>query len=260
MTNYRNANQTAICVNNTTVTTSFEKKGKITRYAILNNINFSLKEKTIVALMGSNGSGKTTLLNILAGLLKPQDGTISIYGHSPGGIFSNQIVSLVTCGESFIPELTVNENLQYRGILGGLTMQKCLQSIEYYSRRLNLLHLMLRKPDELSVGERQRLIFCAALLKNPSILLLDEFTANMDVDSTTTVYNTLEECRQNGMLAIVATHNKFEVSTICTEVLFLSNNVCAHIPVNQLQQYLPNAFVHGAIPARHSTNSVNICG
>src|SRR5579872_4338606 len=193
---------------------------------VLEGVELTLKEGEIVGLLGRSGSGKSTLLRLIAGLARPQGGTLSYLGHPIDGPARG--VAMVFQGFALFPWLTVLENVQL-----GLEALK-LEPKEIRARALAAIDLIgldgyeSAYPRELSGGMRQRVGFARAVVVHPNILLMDEPFSSLDVLTAENLRTDLLELWANGKLPIkgiiLVTHNIEEAVLTCDRVLLFSSN------------------------------------
>lgn len=181
--------------------------------AILRNTNIELKGGKCILLTGKNGSGKSTLLRILAGILKP-DSTIintgleSLPWHKANKLIRQQIMYLYQ--EPYMFDGSVTRNLEYAidGQKNGKENRKnSADKIQQALKWANLEHRANTSAKCLSGGERQRVALAQAWLKQPSVLLLDEPTANMDEESRQATANLLRKFKDAGTALLIASHD-----------------------------------------------------
>ena len=204
---------------------------------VLEDVNLTLKEGEIVGLLGRSGSGKSTLLRLIAGLAKPQGGSLSYMGTPIQGPV--QGVAMVFQGFALFPWMTVLENVQLGlGALG-------LPPAEVRRRALAAIDLIgldgyeSAYPRELSGGMRQRVGFARAVVVHPNILLMDEPFSALDVLTAENLRTDLIELWANRKLPIkgilLVTHNIEEAVLMCDRALLFSSNpakVSADIPIH----------------------------
>lgn len=180
---------------------------------ILADVDLTIARGEAVALLGRSGSGKTTLLNLLAGILAPDSGTIEIGGgaldpHSAdarAGVRRRRI-GVVFQQFNLIPTLNVLENLEYPSALAGRPTSRVV--LRDQLDRIGLKGLGERFPAELSGGEQQRVAVLRALAHGPDVVLADEPTANLDVDSARAVMALLlAEARERRAALLLVTHS-----------------------------------------------------
>ena len=204
---------------------------------VLDDVNMTLKQGEIVGLLGRSGSGKSTLLRLIAGLARPQGGSLTYMGAPIEG--PAQGVTMVFQGFALFPWMTVLENVEL-----GLEAQG-LPEAEIRSRALAAIDLIgldgyeSAYPRELSGGMRQRVGFARAVVVHPNILLMDEPFSALDVLTAENLRTDLVELWGNGKLPIkgimLVTHNIEEAVLMCDRVLLFSSNparVSAEIVIN----------------------------
>jgi len=204
---------------------------------VLDDVNLTLKQGEIVGLLGRSGSGKSTLLRLIAGLARPQGGSLTYMGAPIEG--PAQGVAMVFQGFALFPWMTVLENVQL-----GLEALGLPQA-EIRSRALAAIDLIgldgyeSAYPRELSGGMRQRVGFARAVVVHPNILLMDEPFSALDVLTAENLRTDLVELWGNGKLPIkgimLVTHNIEEAVLMCDRVLLFSSNpakVSAEIVIN----------------------------
>ena len=204
---------------------------------VLDDVNLTLKEGEIVGLLGRSGSGKSTLLRLIAGLARPQGGSLTYMGAPIEG--PAQGVAMVFQGFALFPWMTVLENVQL-----GLEALGLPQA-EIRSRALAAIDLIgldgyeSAYPRELSGGMRQRVGFARAVVVHPNILLMDEPFSALDVLTAENLRTDLVELWGNGKLPIkgiiLVTHNIEEAVLMCDRVLLFSSNpakISADIAIN----------------------------
>ena len=193
---------------------------------VLDDVNLNLKEGEIVGLLGRSGSGKSTLLRLIAGLARPQGGSLSYMGAPIEG--PAQGVAMVFQSFALFPWMTVLENVQL-----GLEALNLPQR-EMRDRALAAIDLIgldgyeSAYPRELSGGMRQRVGFARAVVVHPNILLMDEPFSALDVLTAENLRTDLVELWGNGKLPIkgiiLVTHNIEEAVLMCDRVLLFSSN------------------------------------
>jgi len=179
------------------------------REEVLHNIDLSVPEKSLVAVVGPNGGGKTTFLKLALGLLKPRRGTVSVFGDAPER--SHCGIGYVAQHLSFDTEFPVSvldvvlmgrADRHWLGPYRGTDRAKAIEALE----RVHLGHHSSRSLASLSGGERQRALIAQALVADPDLLFLDEPTANVDTSVEHEIYDLLRELNQR-MTIVVVSHN-----------------------------------------------------
>ena len=181
----------------------------------LNNINLTIEDGEYVSVMGPSGSGKSTLLNLLGLLDRPTAGTYYLNNHNvtdldetEQAITRNQNIGFVFQVFHLIPRLTAAENIELPLVLAGVDEASRKERVHAALSSMNLLDRAHHKPQELSGGQRQRVAIARATITEPSILLADEPTGNLDQKSGLNVIETLEQLNQKGITLIVVTHDE----------------------------------------------------
>ena len=182
---------------------------------ILDNINLSIKQGTLMALTGPSGSGKSTLLNLISGLDEVTSGTISINKNLITSldanelcIFRNENISVVFQFFNLINDLTVSENISLPLLLRGENKKDIVKKVDKLVVDLGLNHRADYTTNLLSGGEAQRVAIARALITNPSIILADEPTGNLDKANTDNIIKILIDlCKENNTTLIMVTHD-----------------------------------------------------
>ena len=179
----------------------------------IHNLSFSLQSGQLLAIMGGSGTGKTTLLNILNGSLRPQEGTITINGHSITEPETKALIGFVPQDDLLIEELTVYENLMFTARLcfEGMSEVELDTRVNELLRQLGLLQtrdLKVGSPLQktISGGQRKRLNIALELIREPAVLFLDEPTSGLSSTDTEKVIHLLKEQTFKGRLIIVNIH------------------------------------------------------
>jgi len=182
---------------------------------VLNEITFDIGEVEFLALMGPSGSGKTTLLNLIAGIDRADGGTIKVEGIDITSLSEIELaqwrathVGFIFQFYNLIPVLTAFENAELRLHLTGLSRSERMDHVEMALRLVNLSHRMDHYPKELSGGEQQRVAIARAMVTDPTILVADEPTGDLDKLSAEEILDLME--RLNSELKktiIMVTHD-----------------------------------------------------
>ncbi len=183
--------------------------------AVLRDVNLTLYPGEIVALVGPSGSGKSTLLHI-AGLLDlPDTGDVYIGGkrcakldESARTMLRRTAVGFVYQFHHLLPEFSAVENVALPQRIAGVTPAAAENSASELLTRLGLKERIHHRPGELSGGEQQRVAICRAVANNPSVLLADEPTGNLDPETSESVFKELMKlARTQKVAGLIATHN-----------------------------------------------------
>ena len=191
----------------------------------LDNINLVIENGSVFGLLGPNGAGKTTLLKTLATLILPDCGTAVLNGydliHQSEQCRSS--VGLVSGDErSFYWRLTGRANLEFFGRLNNLSSSRLTQRITEVAGLLTMTGLD-RRVGEYSAGMRQKLNLARALLADPSILLIDEPTKSLDIETSERLRRFIKDelASRQGKTVLITTHNLGEAEALCQQVAVL---------------------------------------
>lgn len=183
---------------------------------VLNNISLSLSKGSMTAIVGASGSGKTTLLQILGTLDKPTKGLLyfkdqKLTGKSDKQLaeFRNKSLGFIFQFHHLLPEFTTFENVMIPARIGNCNNKDTEKKAKELLERVELGHRLDHKVNNLSGGEQQRTALARALILEPSLLLADEPTGNLDSRSGDIVFSLLQELSKEHQLStVMVTHNK----------------------------------------------------
>ena len=186
-----------------------------TSIPVLSGVNLSVGDGEKVAIVGASGSGKTTLLNLLGGLDDPDKGRISVNGKSwtnlgasERAIWRNQHIGFVYQFHHLLNEFSALENVALPLLIGDCSVNKSKQQATNLLERVGLGHRLNHTPAELSGGERQRVAVARALVNEPSVVLMDEPTGNLDPITAKTMLKLLIDLNQSlGIAFVLVTHD-----------------------------------------------------
>lgn len=188
--------------------------GKV-KIEVLKGVNAVVRKNEYVAIMGPSGSGKSTLMNILGCLDKPTSGQYVLNGTDVSRMDEDQLaevrnkeIGFVFQTFNLLARLTGIENVALPLIYGGVKKSDRVARAENILKAVGLGHRMHHKPNELSGGERQRVAVARALVNNPSIILADEPTGNLDTKTSYEIMELFEEIHAKGNTVIIVTHEE----------------------------------------------------
>ncbi len=187
--------------------------------AALRDINLRLDAGEYISIMGPSGSGKSTMLNMLGLLDRPTSGTYLLDGGNVTELNDEQQarvrrekIGFVFQSFHLVPRLTAAQNIELPMILAGIPVEERKTRVSVLVQNYGLTDRAGHKPDQLSGGQRQRVAIARATVMNPSVLLADEPTGNLDRNTGWEVLRLLEGLREQGITLVVVTHDS-EIGT-----------------------------------------------
>jgi len=180
----------------------------------LRDITLVIKAGEFLSVMGASGSGKSTLLNLIGGLDRPTHGEVYIDNMPLHGISDDELTLLRRRRVGFIfqffnllPILTAAENVGLPLLLEGIPFSKVKPEAEVLLRKVGLSGRTEHRPEQLSGGEMQRVAIARALVTNPTVLLADEPTGNLDSHTSMDIFNLLKSLHAEGQTIVMVTHD-----------------------------------------------------
>ena len=196
---------------------------------VLRDVSLSLKEGELISISGPSGCGKSTLLNILGTLDQPDKGTLEITGKNVALLDDESISRLRSESIGFVfqfhhllPEFTIAENLMIPQRLLGRSEKTATDRVTELLSKLNLLPRYNHRPNAISGGERQRVALLRALVNEPGIVLADEPTGNLDVETARQLMEMIQNLAKDFNQAfLIVTHNP-DVAALCERNLTIN--------------------------------------
>jgi len=181
----------------------------------LRSLSLSIEEGEFTAIAGPSGSGKTTLLNIISGLDTPTSGQAMLAGKpistmkgSELSDFRRDHIGFIFQAYNLIPVLTVKENIEYIMLLQGIQEKERHSRVASILKKVGLDGMENRQPKQLSGGQQQRVAIARAMVSNPSIILADEPTANLDSNTGASLLDIMRDLNKSvGMTFVFSTHD-----------------------------------------------------
>ena len=181
----------------------------------LDGIDLKIKPNEFIAIIGPSGSGKSTLMNMIGCLDTPTEGDFYIDGNKASQLkddeqafIRNKKIGFIFQQYNLLPKLTVEENVELPLIYAGIPQSRRKEMTRIALERVDMFDRRKHKPSELSGGQRQRVAIARALINNPSIILADEPTGNLDTKTSVDIMNLFEQIHNNGNTVIVVTHEE----------------------------------------------------
>ena len=179
----------------------------------LKGVSIAIERGEYVAIMGPSGSGKSTLMNLIGCLDTPSKGTYLLNGKEASLMNDNELarirneeIGFVFQTFNLLPRATALHNVELPLVYAGISKKDRLEQAKAAIEKVELTHRMTHKPNELSGGQRQRVAIARALVNNPSILLADEPTGNLDSKTGVEIMGLFARLHQGGNTIIVVTH------------------------------------------------------
>jgi len=205
----------------------------------LNGVSLNIYQNEYVAIMGPSGSGKSTLMNLLGCLDSPTSGTYILNGTDVSQMeddelaeIRNKEIGFVFQSFNLLPRYSALDNVALPLIYTGLPRARREEKAVAALTSVDLLNRMEHKPNELSGGQKQRVALARALVNNPSIILADEPTGNLDSKTSIDIMNLFEQIHANGNTVIVVTHEE-EIALHAHRVIRLLDGLIERDIVNQ---------------------------
>lgn len=188
----------------------------------VDGITFSVEAGQVVGVLGPNGAGKSTLIKLICGVMPPTSGAVAIFGANPADSRVRRELGAVHQVTSFDMMLPVSDNLRIAASFRGLRWRSVRSHLDYLLEAFDLTQCADQLVFTLSGGQQRRLQVVRALLRVPSLLLLDEPTAGMDVAGRRLVWRLLDEITaEHGTTVLWTSHNIDELERKCESVLVI---------------------------------------
>ncbi|MFA5693251.1 MAG: ATP-binding cassette domain-containing protein [Acholeplasmataceae bacterium] len=189
-------------------------------FTAVKDLNFEVKKGEIFGLLGTNGAGKTTTFRTIMGLLNPSNGYVK---------YNDEFVSYKTVDEigymieerSLLTKLTVKDLMLFFGQLKNVSKEDILTRLDYWLDRFNITDYKNKKIKELSKGNQQKIQFISALINEPTLLVLDEPFAGLDVINTELFIKAIRDYQDKGATIIFSSHQIDHVESFCERLVVL---------------------------------------
>ncbi|HLJ44803.1 MAG TPA: ATP-binding cassette domain-containing protein [Bryobacteraceae bacterium] len=191
----------------------------------VDGVSFTAPDGSVTGLLGPNGAGKTTSLRMIYGLIKPDDGMISVDGRdmSAGVEAVQDRLGVLPDQTGLYQRLTAREHIRYFGELRGLSGAALENRIDTWINILDLKSVADRRAAGYSHGERTKVALARALVHDPQNVLLDEPTNGLDVMSTRAVRDVIRRLKAEGKCVLFSSHVMQEVSALCDHIVIIAS-------------------------------------
>lgn len=212
----------------------------------LDSIDLTFEDSTFVALLGPSGCGKTTTLNCIAGLLEPTSGHIYFDDKDVTDLApKDRNIGMVFQSYALYPHMKVIDNIAFSLKQKGMGKEERYEKARAVARKLQIEHLLDRRPAELSGGQQQRVSMARALVKEPKVLLLDEPMSNLDARLKIEIRDEIKRIQQDlGVTSIIVTHDQEEAMAMADKIAILDNGRIQQFDTPEMLYHHPvNLFV-----------------
>jgi ABC-2 type transport system ATP-binding protein len=208
-------------------------------------IDVSVAEGETVALLGPNGAGKSTTIDLLLGLQAPDNGSVSLFGGSPAQAISQGRVGAMLQTGGLLRQLTVRELVTMMGALYPRPLD-----VDETLSTARVEQLANRRTEKLSGGETQRVRFAIALVSNPDLLVLDEPTVGMDVETRHAFWTTVRGIASEGKTVLFATHYLDEADAYADRAVLMARGaVVADGPTTEIKAMVGTRTITATLPS-----------
>jgi len=190
---------------------------------VLRGISFRAQPGEIFGLLGPNGAGKTTTLRLISTLLSPDSGTVEVLGFdtrkAPEEV--RRRIGVVTADIGVYPRLSARENITYFAHLSEVRASELKGRVDAVIERLDIHSFADQRAESLSSGQKQKLAIARAIVHDPSVLMFDEPTSNLDVLASREVREFMVESKDRGKCVIFSTHVLHDAERLCDRITIL---------------------------------------
>jgi ABC-2 type transport system ATP-binding protein len=206
---------------------------------VLQNLSLTIETGEIYGLLGANGAGKTTTINIICNLLKADSGEILI-NNCKVSENTKSWIGIAPQENLLYKSLSCEENLDFYGQIYGLSRQQCRQQIESTLSAVNLLERAKTPIENLSGGMQRRMNIAVALVHQPKLLILDEPTTGLDIETRYEIWELIRQLKKQGMTILLTTHLLDEAQRLCQKIGILkAGKIIAEGSLEELRRYVP---------------------
>ncbi|NKF08870.1 ATP-binding cassette domain-containing protein [Clostridium gasigenes] len=187
---------------------------------VVDKLSFSIDKPGVFGLLGTNGAGKTTTIRMILGMINKDGGTVTWNGenYTPNTVSTGYLAE----ERGIYAKFSIIDQLVYFGELKGMSKADAIKSIDYWLERLEATEYKNKKADQLSKGNQQKIQFIAALISNPSLLILDEPLSGLDPVNTDLFKEVIKEQIGKGKYIIMSSHQMNTIEEFCENLLILN--------------------------------------
>ncbi|MDI2036892.1 ABC transporter ATP-binding protein [Paenarthrobacter nitroguajacolicus] len=207
-------------------------------------LDLTVQQGEVVAFLGPNGAGKTTTIDMILGLSSPDQGEVSIFGHTPRGAIARGQVAAVMQTGGLLRDISVRETVQLTA-----AMFDSSRPVDEVLTRAGILDIADRRVEKCSGGQQQRLRFAMALVSDPGLLILDEPTTGMDVAGRRDFWTAIRDDASRGRTVIFATHYLEEADAYADRIVLVRHGiVVADGTAAQIKNLASGRTVRASLP------------
>jgi ABC-2 type transport system ATP-binding protein len=207
-------------------------------------VDLTIAPGEVVALLGPNGAGKSTTVDMLLGLTKPDAGTVTVFGASPHDAVATGTIGAMLQGGALLDDATVGETVAMVA-----SLHRSPMPVVEALRRSGIEELAARRCNKLSGGQKQRVRFAVALVSDPDLLVLDEPTAAMDVQSRREFWKSMRGFTNTGRTVLFATHYLEEAESYADRVVLMrAGRIVADGSVAEVTSLVSGRVIRAAVP------------
>jgi ABC-2 type transport system ATP-binding protein len=198
------------------------------REPVLRGVSFTVQPSNVLGVCGSNGAGKTTLISLVASILPPDQGSISLMGIPLGQIREyRQLIGYVPQNIALSPRLSVRQNLEFWAAIKGYHGKALQAVVEEAAIQSNVSGFLNKPVGRCSGGMARRANLAAGLIGQPRLVLLDEPTAGIDEDNRNLILGTIDGLKKKGCIVLMVNHYYNELAEVCDRIITLKNGIFA---------------------------------
>ncbi len=206
---------------------------------VLQNLNLQINSGEVYGLLGANGAGKTTTINIICNLLKADGGEVTI-NHQPISQATKKIIGIAPQENLLYKTLSCEENLKFFADIYGLDKQTRQKQITETLSAVNLLDRAKSPVETLSGGMQRRLNIAVALVHQPQLVILDEPTTGLDIESRYEIWELIRQLKNQGVTVLLTTHLLDEAERLCQRIGILKQGkILAEGSLTELRKLIP---------------------
>nr|BFE57015.1 ABC transporter ATP-binding protein [Dactylosporangium thailandense] len=210
----------------------------------VDGLDLTIRRGEVVALLGPNGAGKSTTIDMLLGLLRPDAGEVRLYGESPAKAIARGAVGALMQTGGLLPDLTAEETVRLAAAL-----QRNPRDVGEVIARAGVAEFARQRVGGLSGGQQQRIRFAMALVSNPDLLVLDEPTTGMDVETRRAFWASMREETAQGRTVLFATHYLEEADDYADRIVLLrSGRIVADGTSAQIKAAVSGRTIRATVP------------